>query len=939
MRKIRSILILSLLLAQQIIAGPVDEKRARAFASQFVEVEGEALRSAQGSATEENPAYYIFNDKGDKGFVIVSGEDRLPLLIGYSDEGQIDAKHLPIQLKALLEQYGKRVAEIRQTPDNGAFRSQKVFMHKPRVIVKALTKSKWGQREPFNELCPEITDGQQAVTGCVATAVAQVMYYHKWPKKGQGSHSYTPKRYGKKLSSDFSQHTYQWNLMKDEYELKWVPDPNRPNWQIKKPVYSQEEGKAIGRLFYDVGVSVDMDFGIGTSGTPVELALTALKDYFDYTTRFLNQSESQENQFLQTIKQELEAQRPIILSGYGSGGGHAWVIDGYDENDYLHCNWGWTGSSDGFFSLSLMNPDALGTGGGAGNFNNGQGLLIAIPNKEGANNELAEELPLAFGDEAGLSLEMPNGTNKNNYFEFKLNAFFNQSKEAFNSVIGVGIYKTDKSFIDIVKEFKVDIKASSGSQYFGQSVTLFETLAKYQDGDYLLRPLFKANGSDKWKPIKKGNTLTIQIQNGSVGIVSDSHILRFRHVMMPREDVQAYTNTTGRATIEVENLSSRYVEAKLGIKLTNLASKKDYKKKLEEVRLPAFSKSVLQPKYKLSDLNLPAGDYAVSFELYCLEKSGNQQTEVKKDIENSFGTFQIKVLDAQTLPKLICTDFSVEQGGKALDSYHLTAEVIEQGAFKFASSIQNKGTIAFNGKLTYRLKNLADSSFVKLGSVEGLNILAGEEREQDETSIKLDMASLKLADGTYRIELIADYQGNEINVWNADIQPYSFVAKDLGNVQEKEFIPLPELKAENGTITYLNHQAGEDVAIGTKIELEVKADEGYELATLKHNDTDIKASKSFVLAKQNNIVASFIKTTVLSEIKKAVLVLPNPASNYVLLKGFTPNAEVSLFTMTGKRVLSSKLAPDGTAKLNVAHLPRGLYLIRSKRLVSKLQIR
>ncbi len=1020
MKKITFVWVLAFLLVQQLVAKPVDINKAKAFASQFIEVEGESLRSVQKTSSDEAPAYYIFKAKAGKGFVIVSGEDRLPLLMGYSDKGTIDQEHLPIQLKILLEQYSKAVARLRKTPDEGGFRSQKVFMHKPKIIVEALTKSKWGQSKPFNDLCPEITDGKRAVTGCVATAVAQLMYYHKWPKTGKGKHSYVPKRYGKALKADFSKHTYQWDLMKDEYKKQWVAHPTKPDRQRLELVYTKEEGEAIGRLLADVAISVDMDFGVRESGTVTMNALPALRNYFDYKAHFLRQEDAQGDVFLKTIKDELDAERPLVLSGQGLGGGHAWVIDGYDENDYLHCNWGWTGMSNGFFSLNLMSPTALGTGGGSGGFNSGQGILIARPNKDDDSQDNFKDLPLAFGSEVGLKLEMPNGKDKKVNFRFRLSPYFNFSKEDFSSKVGIGVYDVENTFINTISEQHKFIKGRTGFSYNGMNFYVYRDLKDYSDGTYVLRPIFKPNGSDDWEFIKRGNIIKIEIKNGQVSIKSDSHTARFRHTMRPSEEVQVYTNSTGRAMIELENLSSRDIESELGMKLKNLATQKTYSKMLDEIHLPAFGKNVLHPKYKLSNLNLPAGDYAVSFELYVLEEVAGTMKLVAKDIENPYGTFQIKVLDPASLPKLICKGFDVKQGEESLKTYHLSPELIEQGLFKFSSSIQNKGTITFDGRLTYRLKNLEDNTLTTLGEVNSLNISAGQEIGQDDTSIEVDMSSLNLADGTYRIELIADYNGNEISVWNADLEPYSFMTKDLAGTVVKKFklklaeaqeggrlrfkapldndelehsfksgtvvtlvsetakdyelkevlvdgkniyklgqpikivveknlniepvyakkkVALPRLTAKNGSLTYADYKAGDLLELGTKITLEVRADEGYELAVLMHNGADIMDSKTFVLEDGNKIEVEFTKSLALNSLERSVEVYPNPATDYVILKGFTPNEEVYLLTMAGKTILSVKLDAEGSAKLKVSSLPRGLYLLRSETIIHKLQVR
>ncbi len=155
----------------------------------------------------------------------------------------------------------------------------------------------------------------------------------------------------------------------------------------------------------------------------------------------------------------------------------------------------------------------------------------------------------------------------------------------------------------------------------------------------------------------------------------------------------------------------------------------------------------------------------------------------------------------------------------------------------------------------------------------------------------------------------------------------------------KEKVALPQLTAENGSLTYVGHKAGDLVELGTKITLEVRADEGYELAVLMHNGADIMDSKTFVLEDGNKIEVKFTKSLALNSLEQSVEVYPNPATDYVILKGFTPNEEVYLLTMAGKTVLSVKLDAEGSAKLKVASLPRGLYLLRSKTTVRKLQVR
>ncbi len=932
MKRINLLLVLIFGLVGQLFAGPVDAKRAKAFASQFIKVEQEAFRSTQTNLLEVAPAYYVFKGQGNKGFVIVSGEDRLPLLIGYTDKGAIDQKNLPIQLKVLLEQYKKRVAELRKTPDNGALRSQKIFMHKPKIVVEALTKSKWGQDAPFNHYCPEMSNGEKAVTGCVATAISQVMYYHKWPVKGEGAFAYTPPAYGSELSSIFSQHTYQWDTMKAEFETQWVPHPTKPGWSIQKLVYTDEEAEAVGRLMSDVGIAVSMNYNTsanGGSGTATQYGVKALNEYFGYTSRYLERDEATGNQFMSTIKSELDAQHPMVLSGSGQGAGHAWVIDGYDENDYLHCNWGWSGLADGFFNLNFMVPSSLGIGGGSGTYNDGQGILIAVPNKSGNSTPTSEPNKLSFIDGGKLTINSNDGFLKNDPMEYNLKNVGLSISNSFTGEVGLAVY--DEMGTMVIESYMPFNLSLSKGQYY-QSLDWNLTLGNLVDGAYEVRAISKEAGGSA-VVLGGANTIKIEIVSGAVYKRSDSSEYKFKLSVAPRQDVQAYTDTEGVSTIEVENQSSIYVKANLGITLKNIATQQTYTKKLDEVRLPAFGQAVLHPKYNLSGLGLSAGRYEVSFHIYVMETVGSTSQEVQKVVENTFGTYEIEVLDANTLPKLVCKGLEITQNNEELDSYHLTPEMMQAGSFKFSAKVQNKGTVAFNGKLTYRLKNLENNQTTALGELTSVNIAAGQELTKDVTA---DLSTLSLVDGAYRIELIAEHNSTEMDVWSPNLKRHNFMLKTSA-----QKVVLPTLTATNGTLAYVGYSAGDEVEVGTEIQIEATPNQNYRLKSLTVNGVDISSTMKFTVAENNDIVAEFEQKvpTALQGLNKAnVQLYPNPATDYVELKGFTPKAEVHLLTMTGKLVLRARLSAEGSLKLNVSDLARGLYILRSGKFVKKLQV-
>jgi hypothetical protein len=329
-------------------AAQINEADARQVADQFFTVKSSRMMAPAGTAattrlayTAENGHFYVF-ERGEHGaFVIVAGDDRLPQVLGYGDKGDFTGT-LPPAVQYWMNELNRQIAYL-QLHNN-------VAAHQPAkraAAVAPLLTTRWNQGEPYNNLCPTYgSDGNtsRAVTGCVATAMAQVMNYYEWPAVGRGSHSYncnvnnmTPTQ----LTADFSQSVYRWDLMLDEYT----------------PNSSEEECEAVARLMLDAGISVDMSYG-SSSGASEADAIDALKLYFDYNDKcyLLGRDYFSVDEWEQLLVDELSAGRPILYCGQSNEGGHAFVLDGFNTDGYYHFNWGWGGYYDGYFLMSALNP-------------------------------------------------------------------------------------------------------------------------------------------------------------------------------------------------------------------------------------------------------------------------------------------------------------------------------------------------------------------------------------------------------------------------------------------------------------------------------------------------------------------------------------------------------------------------------------------------------
>ena len=300
----------------------------------------------QYQLNETTPAVYVFNAVGEQGFVLVSAEDNARAVLGYSDEGHIDAQNIPANMRAWLQMYADELARAAKAPV--AADAQRSVEYYP-AVEPLIGNVAWNQNAPYNNHCPiDPNSNQRSVTGCMATAAAQVMYHHKYPKKGTGSYSYWCG--WENLSVDFSKATYDWDHMLPSY----------------KNGYTQQEADAVAQLMYHVGVASNMWYGSSASGAAMGTATQAMVRHFDYDAaiRVLMKDYMDEEAVMDAIVADLQGSRPVFIEALTKNDeGHAFVCDGIQADGYIHINWGWGGYGNGYFALSAMNPTNQGIGG------------------------------------------------------------------------------------------------------------------------------------------------------------------------------------------------------------------------------------------------------------------------------------------------------------------------------------------------------------------------------------------------------------------------------------------------------------------------------------------------------------------------------------------------------------------------------------------------
>jgi hypothetical protein len=363
------ILVLSFCLISSVFSASVNVDKARIIANNFYTEKaltfnnGIGLNSLSLSEviikSEENINYYYVFTFSGQGFIIISAEDVLPPVLGYSFSSSYCDKDQPDSYRNFMQTYADEILFIRQNNIQQTPEIKDMWDHYQAANFAAQSKSggsksldplipsRWNQSYPYNYYCPEDAGGSggHVYAGCVATAMSQVMYYWRYPLQGTGSHSYYYPPYGN-LSANFGETTYEWEGMQNSID--------------------HDNIGPIALLQYHCGIAVDMMYGPNGSGAYSDDVPPALKNYFNYSTDcyFSNKSSHSNSEWVSMLTDNLDNHWPLYYSGYSSSGGHAFVCDGY-QDDYFHFNFGWSGQSDGYYSLTNV-----------GGFSSGQGAIF-----------------------------------------------------------------------------------------------------------------------------------------------------------------------------------------------------------------------------------------------------------------------------------------------------------------------------------------------------------------------------------------------------------------------------------------------------------------------------------------------------------------------------------------------------------------------------------
>ncbi len=581
--------------AAHLAAAPIDSLRASKAAANFMvryadRFDGLVFVRKEANVKQE-VMYYVFNLRNADGYVIITADDACYPVLGYSAESKFDVTRVPIQLQKWLWHRAREIAYIKQQKFEADDEIKQEWEALERPLATARTQrtmgvnplitTKWDQAPFYNDLCPYDQQARdRAVTGCVATAMAQVMKYHNYPQTGQGIKSYVHNKYGR-LTADFGRTTYDWRGM-----------PNRVT----------NRNNAVATLMYHCGVSVEMDYGVEASGAQGTTdVVEAFTRYFGYasSTKYVEKKNYTETNWRNLLKAELDAKRPMYYGGYGGGGGHAFVCDGYDDNNLFHFNWGWDGDSDGYFRINALNPGSLGTGGGDGGYNSGQDAVIGIQpaavSPAPTTLQLSKRVsitpnPIDFGDDVTVRF---NVTNRGN--------------TPFQGDYAAALFDKDSEFVTFIGQPLTNQRLNVNNTYVSDLVFTQKDMF-LSEGDYYVGVYFR-EPQKEWQIIPKGsfeNFVKVLVLN------VEADLSMFGTPLKINSD-PILQNRPFEVTFNVANFAKTTFEGDISVRIYELNG--DFVKEVEtktNLSLGAsktFSNALV---FKTNGLDMPVGTYMLA---------------------------------------------------------------------------------------------------------------------------------------------------------------------------------------------------------------------------------------------------------------------------------------------------------------------------------------
>lgn len=429
----------------------------------------------------EKEAFYIFRsqDKEDKAFVIVSADSRMPAILAYSENNSFDIDNIPPAVNYWLETYVISSDNAIAALSESLSASELPYMYDG--VAPLLEKTSWGQSKPFNNLCPVIR-GETTLTGCVATAMAQVMRYYSFPAQAQGHTTYRTTTNKLTVAHDFTKDVFDWSNMLDSYTGS----------------YSNAQADAVAVLMASCGASVKMDYGTTNQGGSGAYQSDLIKGYienfgYDKDAALVIRNYCSTEDWHRLLLTELNEGRPVNYGGVSMrDGGHSFVLDGYrlGNNEYpdYHVNWGWDGSCDGYYQIANLLPQDNGNAVMSAPFSNSQQMTIRVKPDDGVNDDCYVLVSSKIN--SSLTKVREHGT-----VTFNVSSVYNCSFKKFTGFVSVALKDENNQLFVLSTGNKYQMEYMEGTTGMNLTCNIPSTIKK---GKYQVCLVSQAFGSSGW---------------------------------------------------------------------------------------------------------------------------------------------------------------------------------------------------------------------------------------------------------------------------------------------------------------------------------------------------------------------------------------------------------------------------------------------------------
>ncbi len=935
-----------LFLASSTLAGPIDPEKALEIANDFwnnnLKKDAQLVLSPASIASKapsrdgekgSDAQYYIFNSNNDNGFVIISGDDRLTPVIGYSDNEPVG--NMPQALKDWLEAYGNYVDDVRAGVTEPTINNVTATI----PSIAPMLKTSWNQSAPYNNYCPTV-NGQKTPTGCTATAMAQIMKYHEHPAKPKKAISWNNNITGKTETIDITKNTYDWTNMLPHY----------------RNGYNSTQADAVATLMWDVGRAINSSYAPEGTGSTDVYAATALVNVFDYSPEIVvaKRAEYTYEEYIDLIIKNLQAKQPIMHTGHGPSyaAGHAFVCDGIDANGMLHIDWGWDAAYNGYFDMGSMSPGGSGIGGGQDRYNVGQSMIFNIrprtaddADRNGDPTLYVYEVLNPKDDSYIEEYTAPYSLGK---AEFKIvTNYLNWSHSKIEMFCGLGITSEDgtfqKLYINYGEEHKITLdKDRAAGKYYTLPVNVSNTFDQYylKEGTYKVEIFYSYGGGDPKLMHGENACLTLVVGKDKATLSKAKPQIEVADLMFRK--APEYQLDAASFDVALRN-TNKHNATVVVVPIVNQLNGDNVVK--SDTLVNGIIMGILDNTDVIMTYNLPnsfkeAGTYNISFAYdFCNSYTSRETAVDKKKLKSISGaskTFEVKTLPDGPRPQVTKVDASNNVIGKNLG---------------LIATVKNASAMASNYSSTIGLIMAKDDKVLLLASAD-VNLSQNQSAQLKFTSTDyypaltpgvwgLYICEFKdnewyiFEDGRYQITLVAPetavlYSDKEIVVGynnltrpgdDADVKialGCSFgdfdgyvrvnVTSGITSVLRSDYIPVT---LKNGEITNINLKSvcGTKAPVGEwDIVIKYFNKSKRELGNVSKNTLYYPGNGRFMV---DNV------TAIDNMAGEGISV--NADGNTIIIEGLDDNTETVIYTVDGKEIYR------GTDR--AIAVERGMYII------------